>query len=486
VKKLLSIGALALCAAILGTCAHPPTLLEEIQASGILRVATRSGPNTYYTVADGPVGPEYDLIRLFAEDLGVRLELQVLDDADDVLAAVASGQAHVGAAALTITPEAERQVNFGPVYQQVTEHLIYKDGRRRPRDLRQIRGRRLEVPGGSSHVETLRTAQARYPDLVWTENPHIDQTELVTQVAEGDIDYTLVKSTAFAIYRSFIPDIRVAFNVAEGESLAWAFPKRHDSSLMQAAQRFFDKLRTSGELDRILDHYYAGMPRAEYVGTRNFTRDVRERLPAYRKLFRRAGEEYGIDWRLLAAIGYQESKWDPEAVSPTGVRGIMMLTEQTALAVGVANRTDPSESIRGGARYLARILASLPRQIEPSDRMWFALATYNMGYGHLLDARRLTRSRGGDPNRWADVRPNVRLLSDPVNHTQLRHGYARGGETVNFVNNVRTYYNVLAWLTKEEGPGAGWMPQQSAPPPPAAIQADLDPPAAERGTTART
>lgn len=485
-KRLFPISVLVLCAAILGTCATPPSLLEEIQAAGTLRVATRSGPNTYYTIAEDPVGPEYDLAKRFAERLGVRLELMVLDDTDDVLAAVASGRAHIGAAALTISPDAERQVSFGPVYQQVTAHLIYKDGRRRPRDLQQIRGRRLEVPGGSSYAETLRTAQARYPELVWTENPHLDQTELVTQVAQGSLDYTLVKSTVFAIYRSYIPDIRVAFNVAEGESLAWAFPKRNDPSLARAAEMFFSELRATGELERILDYYYAEMARAEYVGTRTFMRDVRARLPAFRNQFRRAGEEHGIDWRLLAAIGYQESKWDPQAVSATGVRGLMMLTEQTAQSLGVADRTDAAQSIRGGARYLARILEKMPKQIEASERIWFALATYNMGYGHLLDARRLTRSRGGDPNRWADVRPNVKLLSDPEHHTQLRHGYARGGETVNFVNNVRTYYNVLAWLTKEEGPGAGWMPQQSAPPPPAAIQADLQRRTVERRAAART
>lgn len=485
-NRLLAIAALVLCASILGTCARPPTLLEEVQAAGELRVATWNGPNTVYAGTDGLVGPEYDLVSRFADFLGVRLQLVVLDNADEVLEAVASGRVHLGAAALTVNPEAERKVEFGPVYQQVTAHLIYKDGRRRPRDLQQLRGRRLEVAGGSSYVDILRAAQARQPELVWTENPHLDQTELVTQVAQGNLDYTLVKSTAYAIYRSFIPDIRVAFNVAEGESLAWAFPKRHDPSLLREAEDFFAQLRATGELERVLDHYYAHIARADYVGTRNFIRDVHRRLPAYKQLFRQAAQEYGVDWRLLAAIGYQESKWDPEAVSATGVRGLMMLTEQTALSLGVANRTDPAESIRGGARYLARIMAKMPPQIAEPDRMWFALATYNMGYGHLLDARRLTRSRGGDPNRWADVLPNIRVLSDPEHYSQLRHGFARGGEAANFVNNVRTYYNVLAWLTPEEGPGAGWMPQQGAPLPPAAIQADLQRRALDKHAEART
>jgi membrane-bound lytic murein transglycosylase F len=439
--------------------------MDEIRAVGELRVVTRDGPSTYFTSGDGPAGPEYELLRGFADSLGVPLRLIVVRQAADVLPMVISGEAHLAAAGLTVNRENERLVDFGPVYQQVTEHLVYRNGRRRPRSLQQVEGKRIEVPSGTSYVNTLTRAQALHPDLVWTENPHANQTELLNRVAQGELDYTLVKSNAFAIYRSFIPDIRVAFNVAEGEPIAWAFAKRNDPSLRLEAERYFTKIRAEGRLDQILDFHYAHVPKVDYVGTRRFAQDVVARLPTYQGHFKAAAQRHELDWRLLAAIGYQESKWDPEAVSPTGVRGLMMLTEQTAQTFGIADRTDPQQSIKGGARYLAFLFRKLPNQIEQPDRTWFALAAYNIGYGHLLDARRLTQSRGGDPNRWQDVRPSIKLLALPEYYEQTRHGYARGGETVLFVDNVRNYYNVLTWLTKEAGDAPGWMQMAPAPQP---------------------
>lgn len=449
---------------VLGTCARPPSLLDEIRATGELRVVTRHGPNTYFWSGSGPEGPEYDLIAGFAESLGVRLRLIVKDRPTEVLPAVIRGEAHLAAAGLTVNRENERLVDFGPVYQQVTEHLVYREGRLRPRSLAQLRGKRIEVASGTSYVKTLARAQSLQPEMVWLENPHTTQTELLQRVADGSLDFTVVKSNAFAIYRGFIPGIRVAFNLAEGESVAWAFARRHDRSLLDAAERYFDEIRGNGTLDRIFDRHYGDMPRDNYVGTRQFVRDVATRLPVYRPQFQKAGQRYDLDWRLLAAIGYQESKWDPDAVSATGVRGLMMLTEQTALTLGVEDRTDPHQSIRGGASYMARILRMLPKTIEESDRVWFALAAYNIGFGHLLDARRLTEERGGDPNRWSDLRPNLRLLSLPEYYEKTRHGFARGGETVAFVDNVRRYYNVLTWITRDSGGDVpGWMQQRSAP-----------------------
>jgi membrane-bound lytic murein transglycosylase F len=460
-----------LCATVaLGTCATPPSLLEEVRATGALRVATYSGPNTVYTSRDAEeAGPEYDLLQGFARKLGVRLEIVDVGNPADVVPALVQGKAHLAAAGLTVSPELERWVDFGPAYQQVTQHLVYRAGRRRPRDLAQLRGRRLEVAAGSNYVQTLARAQARNPDLVFTENPHASQGEILDQVARGQLDYTVIKSNAFAIYRSFLPELRVAFNLSEGESVAWAFPKRGDDSLREAATAYFEEIRANGELARILDHYYSHATRVTHVGTRQYTRDVDQVLPTWRPLFEAAGARHGVDWRLLAAIGYQESKWDPAAVSPTGVRGLMMLTEETAAHYGVEDRTDPRQSVEGGARLFAQLMRRLPASIQEPDRTWFALAAYNIGLGHLLDARRITRERGGDWNKWDDVRPGIRLLADPEYAARTRHGYARGGEALAFVNAVRNYHMVLSWLTRTPGDDGIWIQQRSAPP---VIQAD--------------
>lgn len=457
--------AILLCAAgVLGTCARPPSLLEEIQQTGELRVVTRNSPTAYDLDGNAPQGPDYELLRGFAEELGVRLRLLVVDRHAEVLPALTTGRAHVAAAGLTIDPESERVVDFGPVYQQITEHLVYREGHRRPDNLTQIGDKRLEVPAGSNYARTLAQAQARIPELVWTENPHLGQRDLLNQVASGELDYTLVKSDMFALYRSFMPELRVAFNVAEGQSVAWAFPKRNDSSLRQAATDYFARIRASGELHRSMDHHYGHMARPNHLRTKHFVRDIRTRLPVYRKHFKAVAREYGLDWRLLAAIGYQESRWDPEAVSPTGVRGLMMLTEDTAARVGVDDRTDAVQSIRGGARYLADILSRLPEDVVEPDRTAFALATYNIGLGHLLDARRLAQERGTDRNRWLYVRPMIRQLADPAVAARTRYGRARGGETVWFVDNVQGYFNVLAYMTRDEQPLPDWLQPRSPAP----------------------
>lgn len=176
--------------------------------------------------------------------------------------------------------------------------------------------------------------------------------------------------------------------------------------------------------------------------TERFAEDMRERLPRYRALFKQAGERSGIDWRLLAAVGYQESMWDAKAVSPTGVRGIMMLAAGTADELEI-DRTDPAESIEGGAEYFQQLRDNLPPQIPEPDRTNMALAAYNQGPGHLNDARTLAAQLGGDPNSWKDVRRALPLLNQPRWFSKARHGYANGAVAVDYVDNVLAFYGQL-------------------------------------------
>jgi len=435
---------------LMSTCAQPPSLLDEVTALGELRVITRNSPTTYYTGSTGPEGPEYDLIKGFADFIHVDLKLETSQRFTDLIPAVESGQAHIAAAGLTITPERAKRVDFGPAYQDVRQFIIYKLGTNRPRSIDDLLGKKIEVVAGSSYVEALRDVQKIRPDLIWTENPHADLAELLGAVAEQDIQYTVADSILYKVYRNYVPEIRVGFEITMGESLAWAFPKRYDRSLIERTEVYLEKIRLNGEYDKIIDHYYGHTQRFDYVGTRTFIRDYRRRLPRFREMFEAAGIETNTDWRLLAAIGYQESHWNPNAVSPTGVRGIMMLTSRTARVMEVEDRTDPAESIRGGAQYLASIKTRLPKSIQEPDRTWFALAAYNVGYGHLQDARKITNELGEDSRSWIDLRDSLKLLARQSWYSQTKHGYARGWEPVLYVENIRSYYDILVWLTKQE------------------------------------
>lgn len=442
----------AITCALLGTCQRVPSTLEQILALGELRVVTRNSPTAYYLGADGPEGPEYDLIRQFAAELGVALYIFTVPGFADIRASVANGQAHIAAAGLSISDTWGENVSFGPPYQQVRQHLVYRQGRAKPRSLEDVNGMHLEVIAGSAQADTLRRLRDRLPELAWVERRG-DTLELLGAIADREIDYTIADSTEFALGRNHHPQIRVAFDLMAGESLAWAMSAR-DDSLKVRVEQFFSELTQSGRLASVLERYYGRSERFDYVGARSFIRHVQSRLPRFRQWFEEAATTVGEDWRLLAAIGYQESHWDPNAVSHTGVRGLMMLTEQTAQQLGVADRTDPYQSIRGGARYFASVREKIPARVPEPDRTWFALAAYNVGFGHLEDARVLTQSAGRDPDSWQDVRAFLPLLAQEYWYVQTKRGYARGWEPVRFVDNIRSYLDILEWVAADSGPGA--------------------------------
>lgn len=436
---------------LLATCARQPSLLEEVRATGELRVVTRNSPITYYLGPAGPEGPDYDLARGFAEHLGVRLRIVEADRFADLLGDVEAGRAHLAAAGLTVTSDRARRVDFGPPYQTVSQVVVYHRGRKPPRSLKDLAGGRLEVVANSSYVESLNVARGQHPQLTWIEDPAADAGELLDRVARGESDYTVVDSNLFAIFQRYHPELRVAFDLTTGDALAWAFPRRGDRSLIDEAAAYLATLRASGDLEHLMDRYYGHHGTFDYAGTRRFMRDYQSMLPRYRRLFEQAGQRADMDWRLVAAVGYQESKWDPSAISPKGALGLMMLTPDTADLMGIEDPTDAAQSITGGSRYLWRLrkrVARIAPEATDADINWMALAAYNMGYAHLLDARHLTKRNGGNPDRWVDVQKSLPLLMERRWYRQTRYGYARGRETLAYVRSVRNYYDVLVWLTE--------------------------------------
>lgn len=436
---------------LLGTCSSPPSLLDQILISGELRVATRNGPSTFYYGSDEPRGVDYDLAKGFADRLGVELKIYEADRFPQILADVQTGRAHLGAASLSATESRRHLVDFGPSYLSVQPLLIYRRGARKPRDFADLLESNLEVLGGSSYVSALQTVRAEEPALTWVEVPDVSVEELVRRVALRQIDYTIVDSNLFDLLKHSIPNVVAAFSVGEETPVGWALRKGSDPSLQASVATYFEELEASSELDRIIDRYYFHVEdEFDYVGSKAFVKHFQTRLREYKSFFVRAADETGLDWRLLAAMAYQESHWNPKAVSPTGVRGIMMLTQGTAQMMEVEDRTDPLESIVGGARYLVRVIKKVPFRIAEPDRTWLSLAAYNVGFGHLEDARIITEIQGGNPDSWIEVRARLPLLADPDWYQRVPRGYAGGWEPVRYVDNVRRYYEILQWMTAED------------------------------------
>ena len=414
--------------------------LASVEETGTLRVVTRNAPTTWYFDQHlEPAGTEHDLVEGFAQAHGWQVEWVMAESVSGVLEALASGEAHMAAAGLTHLASRDERFHRGPEYMEITEQVVcHRDSDDKPGSADELEGVDLVVSAGSSYVETL---QDVLPESAGFEAREIGTERLMAQVARQEIDCTVADSHIVRYNRRSFPHLDIAFDLSEPRALGWYVQPAHPA-LADLANEW---MQADGgrELRELVDErYYAYINQFDFVDLRALNRRIEDRLPQYRPHFEEAAERTDLPADLLAALAYQESHWDPEARSPTGVRGLMMLTRRTAESLGV-DRLDPVQSIDGGARYLQRQRGLLPDDIDEPDRTYLALAAYNIGRGHLLDARRLARQLGRDPDRWADMRETLPLLTEEEYYKDLRYGYARGYQPVYYVQRIRNYRDVI-------------------------------------------
>jgi len=428
-----------------------PNLLNQVIENGELVVVTRNGSTTYYEGPNGYTGFEYELAKKFADSLGVKLKVITSDNLHDIFNMLNTGQAHFAAAGLTITEARKQHVRFTASYMDVTEQVIYNRRSYRPRTIADLDNGILEVIDGSSHVESLEELKFKFPELSWSTQTDMESEQLLYLIENQLIDYTVADSNELQLNQRFLLDIRVAFNISEPKQLAWAFPKTKDLSLYDKSMSFFWRNLNNGEITHLTENHYGHVDKFDYVGNRIYVRHIGTRLNKYIDWYKEAADKYNLDWKLLAAMGYQESHWNPLAVSPTGVRGIMMLTQQTAGQLGIKNRLDPKSSIFGGAKYLDQIRKRFPDDLKEPDRTWLAMASYNVGYYHVTDAQKIARQLDKNPNKWSDMQDILPLLARKKWYKKTSRGYARGWEPVKYVTNIRRYYDLLDYqLTLNE------------------------------------
>ncbi len=433
--------------------------LKAPRVSGELVILTLRGPNT---TQDAPqaagngkrkdetlTGFEHDLATLFAKELGLIPKFIVITSHQKLLTALQEGRGHIAAAGLVPNVDLRAKFSFSQSYKLVQTQLIYNTADPKPKSLRDATAKRITVIAETPAHDLLRELTGEFPGIaidVIAHESHPD--DLLRRVEKKESDFAVVDGRAFAVSKRLHPDVAVAFNIGRENKVAWAFSPIADADLQQSAVLFFDKIRNNGTLTRLLDRYYGHVNRIEAVDSEAILEKIQTVLPKLRPLFHEAQQLTGIDWRVIAAIGYQESHWDPLATSPTGVRGLMMLTEDTADRMKVKNRLDARESIIGGARYIVLLRDTIPSRIVEPDRTWLALAAYNQGYGHLEDARILAQRLKLNADSWLDVRKAYLKLREPEHFEQLKHGFARGDEAVGFVENVRNYTDIITRLEK--------------------------------------
>lgn len=428
------------------------------RVSGELVVLTVRGPTTTQfqnrsgdrALAGGTLGGfEHDLASLFAKELGVSLNIKVMPSYAKLIAQLEADRGHIAAAGLSPSADLRKKFAFGPSYKTIQYQLIYRSADKRPRNISNLGGLKMVVIAETPAHDIARDLTGDTPTLAIEVLPHeASPEELLIALEKKRADVALVDTYAFAVSKRLHPELSAAFNVGREAKVAWAFANIADHDLQQSSVLFFEKIRSNGTLNRLMDRYYGHVNRIHAIDTEVMLGKIQSELPKFKAHFFHAQRLTNIDWRILAAVGYQESHWDPLATSPTGVRGLMMLTEDTADRMKVKNRLDPRESIIGGAQYIALLRDTVPARIPEPDRTWLALAAYNQGYGHLEDARILTARMGLNADSWLDVRKAYPKLREPEFFEASKYGFCRGDEAVQFVENIRNYTDMMMRLEK--------------------------------------
>jgi len=414
--------------------------VDGIRRSGKLVVITDNNAHCYYTYRGKAMGFEYDLAKAFADRLGVDLKI-LTPGWDGLLPALQKGRGDLVAASLTITEQRQEKVDFSASYLPIRQHIIYHRDDPAPRTIEDLAGRTVHVRRGSSYHERLLQLQKEGVDLKLALHANVPTEELIQQVADQEIALTVADTNVAVLNRRYYPAVAIGIPIAEEQSLAWAV-RKGNVSLLREINAFWEAIKADGTFDKLYRKYYTGVNPFDYVDVVSFHNAMEDRLPRYEDLIRREAERRGFDWRLIAATIYQESHFNPHALSHTGVRGLMQLTLETAAEMGIGNRLDPEESIRGGVKYLAEIYARFD-DIPGRDRILFTLASYNVGYGHVRDAQQIARDRNLPPDKWASLRETLPLLRLRKYYSKTQYGYARGTEPVRFVTRILNYYDIL-------------------------------------------
>lgn len=414
--------------------------LDGLKKRGRLRMITRNNAMTYFIHRGVQVGFEYDLMKKFAEQQGLRLEIVIPPSHADLMPYLNEGKGDIIAAAMTIDEARRVQANFTQPYNTVDEVVVVRadqDSITSPKDLA---GRTVHVRKSSSFYRTLTVMQTVIDSLTVIGLPDDMETEkILVGVEEGIYDITLCDANLLGVEQTYGRPLKAAFSI-KPTTLGWAV-RENNSQLLSSLNTFID------QLDRSM--YYNMLKKQYFSNTRTIAKaldslrvDISGQLSPYDDLVKKYALEYTQDWRLTVAQMYQESRFDPNAISWVGALGLMQVMPNTGRDLGFTDLKDPDHGIHAGMKYMYQLINRFDPEIPLQARVRFALASYNVGYGHLLDARRLATTKGWDPNRWFDhVEKAMRLLQKPEYYTRARYGYCRGGQPVHYVRNIQDYYD---------------------------------------------
>lgn len=426
--------------------------LNQIVESGVLVAVTDFNSTNYFIYKGEPMGFQFDLLKVFAEHIGVKLELVAENDLDEAFRMLENGEVDLFANNLTITSTRTKRYNFTVPHSTTKQVLVQrKDNEgglvRNPLDLAK---KIVYVQKASASAHRLNNLSDEIgAEIVVVEMPNYENDELIELVANGEIDYTVCDEDVARVNSFYFDNIDVETPVSFDQNLAWAVSK-DSKNLLDELNQWLESFKTTAEYRIIKGKYFENPFWAKRVLSEN-SRIKSGRISQYDDGFKYASTTIDWDWRLFASLVYQESRFRHNVQSHMGAYGLMQFMPATAEYFGVSHKTDPQTQIRAGARYLKWLEKRFEDSIvDPEQRVKFILAAYNAGLGHIIDARNLARKHGKDPNVW-DNNVDFFILNksnpDYYCDTTVKYGYLKGVETYNYVNQImqryKHYQNIL-------------------------------------------
>jgi membrane-bound lytic murein transglycosylase F len=431
--------------------------LEEIQERGKLIAVTNYSANDYFVYRGEPMGYQFEKLKMFAEFLGVVLEIKVAEDIPEAIDLVNSGECDLIAMGMTVTRERKETLGFTDpffqtrqmlvqpkpanwrkmhTYDEIEEHLI--------RDVHEMRDITVYIQKGSVYGKNLDyLADLVGEDIHVVTDPVLRTDQLIELVAGGKVPYTICDENLSQLYEKIYPDLDIKTPVSFPQQIAWAVDLGSDSlrTTINNWQKEFNKTTIANYLYK----KYFVSPRSAIMARSEYSSSNGGKISVYDDLIRKISGKYDVDWLLMASLIYQESQFDPGVVSFKGAFGLMQFMPATAQIFGIDSTSSPADQIDAGIRYLRQLDAELPKDIKnPQERIKFILASYNVGIAHVFDGRRLAEKNGKDPNVWTDNvdyyilnKSNPKYYKDEV----VYYGYARGEETYNFVREILDRYS---------------------------------------------
>lgn len=429
--------------------------LPGLKKRKTLRVITRNSAATYFLHKGELLGFEFELARKFAESQGLRLQIVVPPTRDDLFKWLRDGRGDIVAAALTVTEKRgqDPSIAWSRPYSYASELVVTRTGDK-IESIEDLAGRKIVVRKSSSYWETLEKLKAGGAKFELEAAPEDMETEeIIGKVAAGEYDVTVADSDIVDIELTYRTDVESAFPLGEPVARGWAM-RAADAELKKAVDAFIKKEYRGLFYNLTYQKYFKNERNIRAQSTDRA--DKGGTLSPYDDIVQTYAQQYGFDWRLIVSQMYQESRFDPEATSWVGAKGLMQVMPRTAKELGFDDIVAPEPGIHAGIKYMNWVRDRFEPDLGVRDRAWFALAAYNAGYGHVLDARRLAEQKGWDPDRWFDnTERAMLLLSRPEYARHARYGYCRGVEPVKYVKEIRDRYDAYVRVTDEaKGEGA--------------------------------